>query len=78
MKLEDILYDKESSPAKIKRELEKIYDRVEIEYRDPPEPLFQFNLLCYDENDTIVSIVRYGYSNNCNMWFFEDVTTEDK
>ena len=74
--LEDILYDRETNPITVKRELEKIYTGVRVEYRRPPEPLFQFNMRCYNEAGDTLRIIRSGYSEKHNRWFVEDMTTE--
>lgn len=75
-KLENILYNESDNPSRVKRELEKIFDRVEIEYRFPHEPLFQFNMECFNEYGELVRTIRYGYSNNRKRWFFEDITPD--
>ena len=74
--LDSILYARETDPIKVKRELDRIFTGVEVEYRRPPEPLFQFQMRCYNEAGDTLRIIRYGYSEKQNKWFFEDVTSE--
>lgn len=76
MNLDHILYAPDTDPIKVKEELEKILTGVEVEYRRPREPLFQFNMRCYNEAGDTIHIIRYGWSERKNKWFFEDVTPE--
>lgn len=74
--LDSILYAKKPTPTGVKRRLDKLFDRVEIEERVPYEPLFQFNLQCYNKADELCCTVRYGWSEKELCWFFEDITKE--
>jgi hypothetical protein len=76
MNLDHILYAPNVEPVKVKYELEKIFNGVKVEYRRPREPLFQFNMRCYNEAGDTLKVIRYGWSERENKWFFEDVTPE--
>jgi hypothetical protein len=78
MNLDNILYTPNTNPIKVKHELENIFTGVEVEYRRPYEPLFQLNMRCYNEAGDTLRVIRYGWSEKQNKWFFEDVTPEDK
>jgi hypothetical protein len=76
MNLDNILYAPQAEPGKVKRELDKLFPLVEIEYRYPREPLFQFNMRCIDYQDNTVRVIAYGWSEKELKWFFEDLTEE--
>ncbi len=76
MNLDTILYAPEADPTKVKRELEKLFPTVDILYRLPHEPLFQFQMQCLNEAGDTCRVIRYGWSNVLAKWFFEDLTEE--
>jgi hypothetical protein len=67
--LNKLFHESPKDPATIAAKLEDYFYKVVSERRN--EPFFTMHFKCKDEAGRVRLIVRYGWSERFNKWFYE-------